>query len=352
MKKSTERYRYGKMIASMAMTDSQEIPAPPRLIPALVAGFDAITNHISVILFPIVFDVFIWFAPHLRMKVLIENIVADMVKLAASESVELADMVEVGKDAWLQIADQINLTIALRSYPVGVPSLMASARPLETPVGIPLMIDVPNIGYALIIVFLLMGLGMILGTFYYQLVCSAALGGDLLWRRLLQEWPGTSLKVMLLALTWAVLFLLVSIPASCFISIVALIGFSMGQLALLLYGGFLIWLIFPLLFSAHGIFVKKLAVWPSIRLGIRITNSTLPTTVLFILSAFILVQGFNMLWRIPPDSSWFYLLGVGGHAFIVTGILAASFVYYRDAERWVTSVRIKAQTSGTHTKDT
>ena len=63
----------------MAMTDTQEIPAPPRLIPALVAGFDAITNHILVILFPIVFDILIWFAPHLRLKNLIETLIGEMV---------------------------------------------------------------------------------------------------------------------------------------------------------------------------------------------------------------------------------------------------------------------------------
>jgi len=111
----------------MAMIDSQEIPSPPRLIPTLDAGFDAITNHILVILFPIVLDILIWFAPHLRLKNLIEAIIDEMVLLSTSESAELAGMVDVGKDAWLQIASQINLAIAFRSYPVGIPSLMASS---------------------------------------------------------------------------------------------------------------------------------------------------------------------------------------------------------------------------------
>ena len=29
------------------------------------------------------------------------------------------------------------------------------------------------------------------------------------------------------------------------------------------------------------------------------------------------------------------LVGIAGHAFVTTGLLAASFVYYRDAMRWV-----------------
>jgi len=329
----------------MAMTDSQEIPAPPRLIPALLAGFDAITNHIVVILFPIIFDVLIWFGPHLRLKNLIETLIGEMVLLSENEGAELAGMIDVGKDAWLHLAGQINLAIALRSYPVGIPSLMASSLPVETPFGIPIMLEISSLGFALFIIVILIGLGLILGTLYYQLVAQVTMSGEIRWGKIFHELPRTSLQVILLALIWVGLFLLVSIPASCLVSVAALAGFSIGQLAILLYGGFLIWLLFPLLFSAHGIFVKNLAVWPSIRLGIRITNATLPTTALFFLSVFILTQGLDILWRIPPADSWLSVLGIAGHGFVVTGILAASFVYYRDADRWVTSVSNQLQSS-------
>jgi hypothetical protein len=332
------------MSSSMAMTDTQEIPAPPRLVPALVAGFDAITNHILVILFPIVFDILIWFAPHLRLKSLIETLIGEMALFSANESAEFTGMIDAGKDAWLQIAEQINLAIAFRSYPVGIPSLMASSLPLKTPFGIPIMLEISSLGYAFFIVVVLMGLGLILGTLFYLLVAQVALDGDLLWGRIFYKWPRTSLQVILLALIWIGLFFLVSIPASCFVSVAALAGFSIGQLAILLYGGFLIWLIFPLLFSAHGIFVKNLTVWPSIRMGIRITNATLPTTVLFILTVFVLTQGLDILWRIPPADSWLSLVGIAGHAFVVTGLLSASFIYYRDADRWIASVHNQFQT--------
>jgi hypothetical protein len=145
--------------------------------------------------------------------------------------------------------------------------------------------------------------------------------------------------VIFLALSWVFFFILISIPASCLLSLAGLVGFSLGPIGFLLYGGFMIWLIFPLLFSAHGIFVKNLSAWHSIRLSIRITNATLPTTALFFLSVFILTQGLNVLWRIPPADSWLTLVGIAGHAFVVTGLLAASFIYFRDADRWVTSLR-------------
>jgi hypothetical protein len=32
------------------------------------------------------------------------------------------------------------------------------------------------------------------------------------------------------------------------------------------------------------------------------------------------------------------LIGIGGHAFITTGLLAASFIYYRDMSAWLQTV--------------
>ena len=342
---STEGCLYGKIGCSMTMTDSQELPAPPRLIPALVAGFDAITNHIMLILFPFTLDLLIWLAPHLRLKNLIETFLVEVTRLSVNESPELINMVETGREVWLQMAERINLAVILRSYPVGIPSLMSSSMPLETPLGTPMMLEIPTLGYTFLVAIILITVGLIIGTLFYLLVAQASSGDGMQWQQALLEWPRSSLQVFLLALVWIGLLMLVSIPASCIISITTLAGFSFGQLSILLYGGFLIWLFFPLLFSAHGIFIKKLSVWPSIRSGIRITNTMLPTTILFVVSVFVLTQGLDILWRIPPAASWLTLLGIIGHAFVTTGILSASFVYYRDADRWIMSLDKQMQSS-------
>jgi len=42
-----------------------------------------------------------------------------------------------------------------------------------------------------------------------------------------------------------------------------------------------------------------------------------------------------VLWNIPDNTTWLLLLGIIGHAFVTTSLLAASFVYYHDADVWV-----------------
>jgi hypothetical protein len=331
--------QYGKIVPLMDMIDLKDVPAPPRLIPALVAGFDAITNHVLVILFPIVLDLLIWFAPHLRMKNLVENFIVEMTSLSAIEGGDLSEMIGVAQGAWLQVAEQYNLATALRSYPVGIPSLMVFSMPIDTPLGIPKLVEIQTIGAVFVISILLMGVGLIFGTFYYLTVAQVALSDNLIWQKVFRKLVRSSLHVFLVAISLVVILIMISISMSCLLSLVGLFGFSLGPVGFLLYGGIVIWLFFPLLFSAHGIFVKNLTAWHSIRLSIQITNATLPTTALFFLSVFVLTQGLNLLWRIPPTDSWLTLLGIAGHAFVVTGLLAASFIYFRDADRWVTSLR-------------
>jgi hypothetical protein len=65
----------------------------------------------------------------------------------------------------------------------------------------------------------------------------------------------------------------------------------------------------------------------------------LPPLGWFAMLAIIISQGMDMLWRVPPAESWMMGIGILGHAFICTGLLAASFIYYRDLNAWIESAQ-------------
>ena len=67
-------------------------------------------------------------------------------------------------------------------------------------------------------------------------------------------------------------------------------------------------------------------------------QSTLPTSSLFVLSVLLIAIGLNFVWSIPSSDSWMTLIGIAGHAFITTSLLAASFIYYRDMQVWLQTV--------------
>jgi hypothetical protein len=309
-------------------------PSPPRVVKTLVAGFDAITNHIALILFPVGLDLIIWLAPHLRLKNLIQAWM-EVVFQPVAEMPDVAEMMGAAEEIWTLMAERFNILITLRSYPVGVPSLIATTLPLEIPGGRADMVEISSVGNALLLAGGLTFFGLIVGSLYFALVGRAAVSDEVRLVARLAEWPQRTAQVILLGFVWLGLFVGVSVPVSCGISIFALTGLPVGPVAVLVIGTLLLWIIFPLLFSPHGIFIKYDNAWASIKRSIQITRLTLPTTATFFLVVVLLSQALDTLWRIPPENSWLMLLGIFGHAFVATGLLSASFIYYQQADEWV-----------------
>jgi len=328
------------------ISDSQTAPSPPKLLPSLRTGFDTTTNHIVLILIPLALDLFLWLGPHLRLQKLIESIVSQLMALDGLQDPGASEMLQAGQEVWMILAERFNLFSALRSYPIGVPSLLSSMLSIDTPVGTSNFFDFDSFGLVVLVWLVITLLGLVMGTYYFLVVAQSAIYDEIRWRQSLQNLPWTALQVIFLALFWVVLFIAVSIPGSCLVSLVALGSLPMGQCALLLYAGAILWIFFPLLFSPHGIFVNHESMFASVKSSIRLTRYTLPTTGLFFMIILLISKGLDLLWQVPPQTSWLTLIGLTGHAFVVTGLLAASFVYYRDAGYWVDNLLQQTSSPG------
>ena len=70
-------------------------------------------------------------------------------------------------------------------------------------------------------------------------------------------------------------------------------------------------------------------------LSLRLVRFFLPGAGLFILVSALISEGLNMLWTLPEANTWLTMVGIGGHAFIVTALIMASFIYYRDGLKWM-----------------
>ncbi|MDP2976426.1 MAG: hypothetical protein Q8N45_09490, partial [Anaerolineales bacterium] len=126
-----------------------------------------------------------------------------------------------------------------------------------------------------------------------------------------------------------------------------LINPLLAEIVLLIFALLSLWLVLPVFFSPHGIFTYQQNAWQAILNSLRMTRFTLPTSGLFLFSTIIISQGLDFLWRTPQENSWLTLIGIAGHAFISTAILATSFIYYRDVNAWLQVVtdQLKRQTT-------
>jgi hypothetical protein len=310
------------------------LPEPPNVIKSIRNGFDAITKHLILLLFPVGLDLVLWFGPHLQIKSLIEGLIVEMNNVSELMPADFGEVMEAGQEIWIVGAERINLLIGLRSLPVGIFSLFTGILPVENPLGTPMFLDVTNLSAAVLIVLLVFLVGLMLGGLYFSAVRQAALYDELKWRGIFQDWPRVSLQSGILSLIWLIFFMAILVVGSCVATGITIFSVSLGQMVIILFGVISFWLIFPLIFSPHGIYSKGQKAWKSLLSSIRLTNLTFLKTSLFILLVLLLNQGLNMLWQVPSENSWLMLISVIGHAFVTTGMLSASFVYYQDMNRW------------------
>lgn len=311
------------------------LPDPPNVLKSIRTGFDAITKHLVLLLFPLGLDLVLWFGPHIQIRSLIEGLLVDMTEIYQMFPAEYARVMEEGEAIWTVAAERINLLVALRSLPVGIFSLLTSTLPIENPLGSPQFWDVPSLGGAIFVTLLVFTAGLVLGGLYFSAVRQAAIYDEVKWRSLLKDWPRVSLQSFLLSMIWVVFFLGVVVVGSCAATGVTLLSVALGQVAIIVFGVICFWLFFPLFFSPHGIYVQGEKAWRSLLSSIRLTNLTFMRTSLFIMLALLVNQGLNMVWQIAPEDSWLMVISILGHAFVTTGMLSASFVYYQDITRWV-----------------
>ncbi|MGD0611459.1 MAG: hypothetical protein ABSB41_08065 [Anaerolineales bacterium] len=320
-------------------TEPNKIPPPPGLIHSLASGFNAVATHILVIALPVLLDLFLWLGPHLRLKQLLQPFVDRLPDLLASPLVANMPDPQTVVQAWTDFISRFNLFGILHTFPIGVSTLMSLQMPIQTPLGTPPDLEVGSIfslvatGLSLII------LGWLVGGLYYLWVSTVTLNLDArsLWQSLGQTF--------LLSVIWTALLFIFGLPAFVLFSIMAVISPIVAEVALFIFAVLALWLVMPIFFSPHGIFTYQQNAFHAILNSLRMVRFTLPNTGLFLLAFLLIGQGFDFLWRTPADNSWLTLVGIAGHAFISTALLAASFIYYRDMNAWLKLVfeRLKAQ---------
>jgi hypothetical protein len=307
---------------------------PPRLIPTLAAGFNLVANNIQLILFPIVVEILIWFGPHFRVKNLLQPFVNDMSQsLALMSKPDTETLVKTIQSLWQVTLEHFNLISALRTYPIGIPSLFASQGALNTPLGEVKIFEISSFSNAILLWLFLSFAGILFGTIYFNEV--ARLSGNNQTPFSLINIVQKFSQILLLTISLILLLVIISIPISILLTIAAIINPFLAQIAMLVITFLVIWLLFPLFFSPHGILVFHQNALISILNSMHLVRFFLPGTGLLIMSILLISQGLNVLWRMAPDTSWIALIGIVGHAFTATSLLAATFVYYRGGITWM-----------------
>jgi len=317
----------------MEVSRTENLPPPPGIINSIKAGFDTIATHITAILLPLLLNLFFWLGPRLRMDALFNSIKDDVISIWRTGGVPAEDIQRVL--TWYdRTIPSINLFWVLRTIPIGISSLLLPHEASQTPLGAPAILQVSAlslIGW----IFLLALVGWIGGGLYFRSVAWLASANK-------DDQPihvsRAIVQTMLVSIVWGILSVMIMVPI--FLVLAVLLQFSafIANLLVLFLSLASMWVIVPLFFWPHGIFLKHQNFFTSILSSVQMARFTLPTSSMFVLTVFLLAFGLNFVWSIPPEDSWMTLLGIFGHSFVTTALLAGSFIYYRDMNIWLQSV--------------
>lgn len=342
------------MVKSVVVTvTSRTEPRPPvGVIESLTTGFETVASHIGLALLPASLDLFLWLGPRLSVYPFTQNLIKQVGDVPASNSI-------CGPGAQpfimlLNLAGEQNVFHGLSTAPLGVP-VLTGGYPLDSaPVGPTVILGIDNglVFLTLAITFII--LGLLLGAIYFVSIGSRV--GDAarpsrreIAKRVLVNWTRLTALSLIIAVFASLLgFIAVLLFGILQVAIlvvgdVTAAGFDYCLAALrvsrILAGASALWIALFFAFSVHGMVMKNRGVLGSMWDSIRIVHwNLLPAAGLFIL-IYVIDWGLGYLWTLPAPQSWLTLAGIAGHAFVSTGLVASTFVFYQDRYRWWTEMR-------------
>jgi len=324
----------------------EALPPPPGVFGSLKAGFDIVSSRVVLILIPLGLDLFLWLGPRLSVEKLLSpafNYLLDQARRSVTGS-DL-DLFIQRQNLFLdRLRDfnLLNLVSKSQWFPVGISSLSAQSLPVENPFGLQNVFPVSSLWVLLGLAIVLIPLGWVGGGIFLRQVSGSIRSEDETGVGILRS----IVQTVFLSVLWMVFLIFLLIPLSLVIVMLAFISPAVANIAGLVITFFSFWLIVPMFFTPHGIFIRKQNALYSIFSSLRMIRFSLPTSGLFVLSVFILSRGLDILWSVPNSDSWLALVGFAGHAFMTTALLAASFVYYRDMNDWLQIVYERFQQIG------
>ncbi len=305
-----------------------KLPPPPRVIQALINGFNAIASSVVIILIPASVDFFLWLGPRIKADALIAPFMEILPQLQAQAP---ADQVQLFTQLMLDLKNGMNLFWVFRTFPLGIFSLMSTSISPDSPFGLRTAFNLP--GWSVLLgILVLTFLGWLGGGFYFRTVSRIALK--------LHEGPGLSWTLfqgILLSLFWFIFFMIATIPLLIVLGLMNLLGSFFSTLMLVVLAVPAVWMLLVIYYSFYGIFALGQNALASTKSSFRILRYGLPPLGWFTILTLLISQGMDLLWRSAPTNSWMMGIGILGHAFVSTSLLSAGFIYFRDLNIWIES---------------
>ena len=331
-------------LSVMEQNETLKKMLPPRVIDSLTSGVGRIEKQPYLLLFPVLYDFLLWLGPKLAIaqpfNQLFSQIIVQVESVYAATNVSMQPIYDA-QEALTEFLGGYNLFSIAKTFPIGVPALLANFDTFKTPLGDSQVFSLTSIGLILLYVIGLATVGIFLGTIFLRVLAfdRHREEKDSFSRQFLNSFIYTVL--LLSVLSAGLLFSFVI--SSFFVIIVPIVG----QFIFMLLTTALLMVLLPALYAFIPIFLYGQSFYQAILTSYKVVglqmrynvddkNAVLisPRIVTFTMIIFVIYNGLNIIWASPPTNEWYLVIGILGHGFISTAILLACFDFFQKMCEW------------------
>ncbi len=313
------------------------------IIETLSAGMNAVYKQLWLLIVPILVDLFLWMGPQITVEPLLinmaNNITTARAEIAAMPNIDqetieslnaLADFTQ--NMATSETAD-INIAALVEVFAVRVPMIVVLPSAPENSSSTT-TIEIDSQGAFWGICFLLLLIGSAISAMYLTIAAQGIREVDPpkpFFHQLRRNWAYMTLIEILIILV----IIMVGLPTALIFLVLGMFLPSVISLIVSIMTMTMLWIGFYAVFTLDALFVSDTnplqALWHSVNIVQRNFWSALG----FLILVNVISLGLTVIWNQISVNPFGALISIVGSAYVGTGLVLASFIFYRDRfTRW------------------
>jgi hypothetical protein len=312
-------------------SSNHDPPTPPvGVIESLAQGFETVAGHLVLLLLPLLLDVFLWLGPRISLRPYYSQIWEPLVRQMEQEP----------ENPWAELYGGLAAVVegmpVIQYLPIlGMPSLLAGREAASPPFDyVPPTWKIRTTSELMGVNLLSAIGGLILGSLYIAMVAQQVRETRIRLGEIITRLPSLLAQLLLLGVLVFVMLFAILVP---FLILGLMLRASfpqwMAELTIVTGMVFVLWIGLFGTFTIHGMFMQRRRLFGAIWDSVRVVQWNLPATVFLVFLVFTLSWALNWVWGLADPGSWLALIAIGGNTFISTGLIAATFVFFKDRYR-------------------
>jgi hypothetical protein len=303
------------------------LPRATGIIDSLSAGFGVVNEQPWIILLPVVLDLFFLFGP----RVSIAPVVSQIVTRPQFVQTFGADVTAPA----IAFAEEANLLGLLSAGGLTLPTIvpvLGLARGSYT------MLD--SGGAVALLALASVLLGAFVGCIYRAILAQQVQDGELSALRLPAETVVAWYRIVILSVVVCVVAFLVMLPLAFIAAVASLVTSAAMPVMSALVATLVLAAQLYLFFIPNAIFMNQVGPIQAIRRGAAVIHAGVWSALTLAILVTVITIGMSQIWiLLASQASWGLALGIVGNAYIASGLVAASMLFYRERMEFLLAQR-------------